>query len=95
MIYDIIILPNAQDHIKRWKKAGQKKILQKIDRLLDELEEHPRTGTGKPEQLRGDVAGYWSRRIDKKNRLVYSIHDDVVTVEVISAQDTTKTNKPS
>ena len=85
MIYDIIILPNAQDHIKRWKKAGQKKILQKIDRLLDELEEHPRTGTGKPEQLRGDVAGYWSRRIDKKNRLVYSIHDDVVTVEVISA----------
>ena len=85
MIYDIIILPNAQDHIKRWKKAGQKKILQKIDRLLDELEEHPRTGTGKPEQLRGDAAGYWSRRIDKKNRLVYSIHDDVVTVEVISA----------
>ena len=85
MIYDIIILPNAQDHIKRWKKAGQKKILQKIDRLLDELEEHPRTGTGKREQLRGDVAGYWSRRIDKKNRLVYSIHDDVVTVEVISA----------
>lgn len=85
MIYDIIILPNAQDHIKRWKKAGQKKILQKIDRLLDELEEHPRTGTGKPEQLRGDAAGYWSRRIDKKNRLVYSIHDEVVTVEVISA----------
>jgi len=41
-----------------------------------ELAEHPREGTGKPEMLKGDLAGYWSRRINREHRLVYSIEDE-------------------
>jgi len=51
---------------------------------MEELREHPYSGTGKPEQLRG-YKNLWSRRIDKKNRLVYSVEEAVVTVYVISA----------
>ncbi len=43
-------------------------------------------GTGQVEQLKGDRQDQWSRRIDKKNRLIYTIDDEVVTVEVISAK---------
>lgn len=85
MTYKLVILPKAQKHLELWKRSGQKKTRQKIRSLLSELMEHPRTGMGKPEQLRGDGAGYWSRRIDKKNRLFYSIEDEVVTVTLISA----------
>lgn len=69
------------------KKTGGKAIATKIERLLHELIEHPKTGTGQVEQLKGDRQGQWSRRIDKKNRLVYTIKDEIVTVEVISAKD--------
>ena len=51
----------------------------------EELKEHPRTGTGHPEQLSGDRTGQWSRRITKKHRLVYEIHDTEVIVLVLTA----------
>ncbi|MFT6216181.1 MAG: toxin YoeB [Roseivirga sp.] len=47
--------------------------------------EHPTKGTGKPEMLKHDLAGLYSRRINKKHRLVYSINEQVVTVYVLSA----------
>lgn len=56
----------------------------KLKGLLKELEEHPYTGTGHPEKLRHQTEDTWSRRIDKKNRLIYSIHQDVVLVFVLS-----------
>ncbi|MBR1940302.1 MAG: Txe/YoeB family addiction module toxin [Bacteroidaceae bacterium] len=54
-------------------------------RLIEELYEHPRTGTGHPEQLKGDLAGLWSRTITKKHRLVYEIQEEVVLVLVLTA----------
>lgn len=48
--------------------------------------EHPRTGTGRPEALSGGGNVCYSRRIDKKNRLVYDIYDEIVTVLVITAE---------
>jgi toxin YoeB len=57
----------------------------KLERLLIELEEHPRTGTGKPEPLRGDRTGQWSRRITDRHRLVYIIDDDRIVVLVLAA----------
>lgn len=83
--YEITLKPKALDDLKKLKKSGKKIALKKIEKLLGELEEHPTTGTGQVEQLKGDLTGYWSRRIDKKNRLVYSIEDEIVTVVVISA----------
>lgn len=85
MTYHIHYTPEAEKHLEQWQHTGQKKTLLKLFCLIDELRLHPRTGTGRPECLKGDKRGLWSRRIDKKNRLIYSIEDDVVTVEVISA----------
>ena len=64
-------------------KRNEPKAYEKLKKLENELKEHPRTGTGKPEPLSG---GYlWSRRITKKHRLVYEIHDTEVIVLVLTA----------
>lgn len=76
----------AVQDIAGLKKAGQKAALQKLEKLLLELAEHPRTGTGQVEALRGNLAGFWSRRIDKYNRLVYMIEEEIVTVVIVSAK---------
>ena len=60
-------------------------VLPKLGKLLDELREHPRTGTGQCEQLKHYKEETWSRRISREHRLVYRIYDDVVEVLVISA----------
>ena len=54
-------------------------------KLIAELYEHPRTGSGHPKQLSGDRAGQWRRKISDKHRLVYEIHDQVVEVLALSA----------
>ena len=54
-------------------------------KLISELHDHPMTGTGKPEQLRGDRAGQWSRRITKKHRLIYEIHETEIVVLILSS----------
>lgn len=66
-------------------KAEDPNAFKKLKKLEDELREHPRTGTGKPEPLRGNRAGEWSRRITKKHRLVYEIHDNEVIIIVLTA----------
>ena len=61
------------------------KAFQKFQTFLQELAEHPRTGTGHPEPLKGMPEGRWSRRISKKHRLVYRIFETEVYVDVLSA----------
>jgi len=85
-MYTLDITVQAKKDIAYLKKNGGKVVVQKIEKLLKELVEHPRTGTGQVEELKGNMQGKWSRRIDKKNRLVYAIEDEIVTVEVISAK---------
>ncbi len=81
MSYNLIITEQAQADIRTHKKAGNKTILKKIQTLFDELTEHPFTGTGKPEPLKHQLKGFWSRRIDKEHRLIYEvIEPDVVVV---------------
>lgn len=84
MSYVLVLQPIAERHLAEWRKSGQKKILKKIVALFEELQEHPTTGTGQVEQLKGELAGFWSRRIDKCSRMIYSIHDDEVIVSVVS-----------
>jgi toxin YoeB len=84
MRYRIQFSVEAQRVIKKWKKSNPKSF-QKLYRLLPELEQHPRTGTGHPEPLKGEPQGRWSRRISKKHRLVYRIFDDTVLVLVLRA----------
>ncbi|MFV8593061.1 Txe/YoeB family addiction module toxin [Ralstonia pseudosolanacearum] len=55
-------------------------IAQEINSLLKEIRKTPFTGTGKPEPLKGDLTGFWSRRITKVDRLVYIVQDGVVFI---------------
>ncbi len=84
MKYTLVLTSQATEQLRLWRESGQAKTCLRIYRLLQEMEEHPRTGTGQVERLRGNLSGYWSRRIDKANRIVYSIEDEIVTVTVIS-----------
>lgn len=72
----------AKDIIKLRKSDAQS--YKKLQKLIEELKEHPTTGTGQVEQLKGNYSGYWSRHINKKCRLIYTIHEDTVSVEVVS-----------
>lgn len=85
MRYTLEISEVALSDIEKHKKSGDKSVLKKIEKLLNELMEHPTTGTGQPEQLKHNLAGLYSRRINQKHRLVYSINEEVVTVYVLSA----------
>ena len=84
MTYTLILTPQAQKHLEEWGRSGQKKTLEKIAKLLEELTLHPMTGTGQVEQLKGNLSGLWSRRINKADRIIYSIEDERVIVTVIS-----------
>jgi toxin YoeB len=68
----IIFTPNAHKDIEYWKSAN-KSVLLKIFNLLDDIQNDPFQGLGKPEPLKGDFSGYWSRRITQEHRLVYKI----------------------
>ena len=84
MTYEIEFKAEATRDLVALAKS-EPKAFAKAQALIDELREHPRTGTGHPEQLSGDRAGQWSRRITKKHRLVYEIHDMEVVVLVLTA----------
>lgn len=71
--YQIKILPQAREEIAHYKKSGKIAAYNKIKKIISELRLHPTSGTGQPEKLKYNLFGYWSRRIDKKNRLVYRI----------------------
>lgn len=85
-MYILTITVRAKNDIALLKKNGGKTVINKIEQLLLELMEHPRIGTGRVEQLKGDRHGQWSRRIDRKHRLIYIIDDEVVTVTIIAAR---------
>ena len=84
---ELIFKSEALFDIDYWKSSGQKAVQKKISDLLGEIVEHPTTGTGKPEQLRGDLAGCWSRRITKKDRIVYEIDEENGVVNILSLRD--------
>lgn len=60
--------------------VGERKVLVRLNRLIDEALRAPGEGIGKPERLSGDLSGYWSRRIDQQHRLVYAVEGDAITV---------------
>ena len=84
MGYTLIYTDNALEDIDWLKKSGDKACLKKLAKLLEELIEHPFTGTGQPEQLKFDFSGCWSRRINKKHRLIYQVEEKRVTVTLLS-----------
>ena len=61
-------------------RAGERAILKRINRMIEEAARDPAVGIGKPERLSHNLSGYWSRRITDEHRLVYQIRDDEVIV---------------
>ncbi|WP_271271167.1 Txe/YoeB family addiction module toxin [Aliamphritea hakodatensis] len=72
---------NAWEDYLYWQ-THDKKQLKRINQLIGDIRRNPFAGLGKPEALKGDLAGFWSRRIDREHRLVYAIlNDDLVIVQ--------------
>jgi len=70
---------NAWDEYESWQKED-KKMVAKINELIRDIQRTPYEGIGKPEPLRYDLAGFWSRRIDLEHRLVYQYKEDQLLI---------------
>ena len=85
-MYKVKFTPEANRGLELYKKSGNTAQFKKISKFVKELREHPETGTGKPEKLKHKYSGYWSRRIDSENRMVYRIEKEIITVTVFSVK---------
>ncbi len=75
----IVFSENAWADYISWQNEN-KKILRKINELVKDILRHPYEGIGKPELLKFDLAGFWSRRIDREHRLVYKISENKLLI---------------
>jgi toxin YoeB len=72
---EITFSSKAQEDIEYWKKSGNKAVMNKITVLLKDIAAHPFTGAGKPELLKYDFSGCWSRRINVEHRIIYAVRE--------------------
>ena len=84
--YKIALSDRAKSHLVDWRKSGQLNTIRKIEKIFKELSNTPFYGIGSPEALKYDLTEYWSRSIDKKNRIIYFVNDEIATVFIISAK---------
>lgn len=82
MSYQLVFAPRALKDLETIKKSGNQARIRKLQVILHELMEHPLSGIGKPEQLRHRPDTY-SRRLTDKDRVVYSIHNQIVQVNIL------------
>ena len=75
----IIFSENSWEDYTSWLKED-KKMLKRINQLIKEIKRNPYEGKGKPEPLKYDLAGYWSRRINLEHRLVYQIRENTILI---------------
>ena len=82
--YTIEITSKARKELLIHYKSGNKSLIRNIEQIFLELSNTPFEGTGNPEALKYNLTGYWSRRIDKKNRIIYKVYEDKVVHVTIS-----------
>ena len=75
----LLFSEQAFEEYSEWQKAD-KKISGKINRLFKDISRTPFSGMGKPEPLKGELRGYWSRRIDDANRIVYRVTQEYIEI---------------
>ncbi len=63
----------ALEHLEYFKKTNEQSILKKIKQLLEDININQYSGIGKPEQLKYQYKGYWSRRVNREHRMIYKI----------------------
>jgi len=83
---EVIFAPKALEDLQYWKKSGNKIIQKKIQALILAIQKNPFEGIGKPEQLKHNLSGLWSRRINQEHRLVYEINDrnEIIILDILS-----------
>ena len=83
---EVIFAPKALEDLQYWKKSGNKIIQKKIQALILAIQKNPFEGIGKPEQLKHNLSGLWSRRINQEHRLVYEIKDrnEIIILDILS-----------
>lgn len=85
-MYEVRYTEQAKEGLKRLKR-NEPQAYKKAVKLLEELGEHPTTGTGQTEPLKGNLSGFWSRRISRKHRLIYRVIEERVRVLVVNTYD--------
>lgn len=70
---------DAWEEYCEWQRIN-KAILKRINQLVKDIRRSPYEGIGKPEPLKGNLNGFWSRRIDGENRIVYAIEDEIAVI---------------
>jgi toxin YoeB len=83
---EVIFSPKALEDLKYWQNSGNKVIQKKITALIDAIQQDPYQGIGKPEPLKYNLSGAWSRRINHEHRLVYEINEknELVILDILS-----------
>ena len=82
-MYELILSDKATEDLQYFKEHNLR-CYNKALSLLKELMEHPYTGKGKPERLRFELSGSWSRRINMEHRIIYTVYEDIVEVHVLT-----------
>lgn len=77
---ELVITDTAKEDIRFFLKSGQSSIIKKIERLLIAIKESPFIGIGKPEPLKHEYWGKWSRRIDNQHRIIYEVIGDNIII---------------
>ena len=80
---EVIYSEKAQKDREFWKKSGNKAIMNKISVLIEDIQLHPFEGIGKPEALKHQLSGKWSRRINQEHRITYQVIDEN-TIEILN-----------
>ena len=80
---DIIFTPEAEADYLHWKK-NDPNMVKRIKRLLESISQTPYTGIGKPEKLRYELVGKWSRRINDEHRIVYVVNEREGVVDILA-----------
>ena len=84
--YFIDLKDDAKIHFRKIYKSGDQATIKRLEKIMLELSNHPTSGTGNPEPLKYNLSGFWSRRINKKDRIIYEIIEEPdKKVVVISA----------
>jgi toxin YoeB len=77
---EIDLYEKAERDFEFWKKSGDKVVQKKIQQLFADMKLHPFHGIGKPEPLKYNLSGKWSRRINGEHRVIYDVTDDTINV---------------
>jgi toxin YoeB len=76
---DVVFMTDGWEHYTYWQ-SEDKKTLKRINQIINDIKRSPFEGIGKPEPLKHDLQGYWSRRIDSQNRIIYRIEENQIRI---------------